>query len=277
MTGARRTSDVPSVLRRILDTKQEEIERGKAFVSHAELRDQARDLPPTRGFAAALERAAANGPAVIAEVKKASPSAGVIREDFRPAEIAGQYERGGATCLSVLTDEPWFQGHRDNLAQARDAVSLPALRKDFMIDPWQIEESRCLGADCILLIVAALEPSRMEDLHGRAREAGLDVLVEVHDEAELERALALGEDALLGVNNRNLHTFETDLGTSLRLKAMLPPERLLVTESGIGTRDDVARLRSAGIHAFLVGEAFMRVADPGAALRRLFFDAEDSG
>ncbi len=266
-------NDIPSVLVRILDTKREEIERGKAFVSHAELRDKARDLAPTRGFVAALERAVAEGPGIIAEVKKASPSAGVIRADFRPADIAASYERGGATCLSVLTDEEYFQGHRDYLDQARGACALPALRKDFIIDPWQIDESRCLGADCILLIVAALEQGQMEDLYGRARELGMDVLTEVHDEGDLERALAL-DGTLLGVNNRNLHTFETSLDTSLRLKALLPPDRLLVTESGIKTVEDVARMRASDIHAFLVGEAFMREADPGAALQRLFFSGE---
>lgn len=270
---------LPSVLQRILETKREEIERGKAFVSHDTLRAKARDLPPTRGFAAALGAAADTGPAVIAEVKKASPSAGVIREDFRPAEIAASYERGGAACLSVLTDEEYFQGHRDFLEQARTACSLPALRKDFIIDPWQIEESRCLGADGVLLIVAALEPGPLADLHGRARDAGMDVLVEVHDEAELAQALALPDDGgtVLGVNNRDLHVFETRLDTSLRLKALLPPERLLVTESGIRTQEDVARLRAADIHAFLVGEAFMREPEPGDALRRLFFATEADG
>lgn len=266
---------LPSVLQRILETKRQEIVRGKDWVSHADLRAKAGDLPPPRGFVAAMETATQSGPAIIAEVKKASPSAGVIREDFHPAQIAASYERGGATCLSVLTDEPYFQGHRDYLAEARDACALPALRKDFIIDPWQIEESRCLGADCILLIVAALEQGLMEDLHGRARDVGLDVLVEVHDEAELERALALGQGAdapLLGVNNRDLHRFETRLDTSLRLKALLPADRLVVAESGIRTVEDVARLRAGGIHAFLVGEAFMREPDPGAALERLFFE-----
>lgn len=269
------THDIPSVLARILDTKAEEIARGKAFVSHDELCAKAADLPPARGFVAALECAVENGPGIIAEVKKASPSAGVIRPDFRPADIASSYERGGATCLSVLTDEEYFQGHRGYLAEARDACSLPALRKDFIVDPWQIEESRCLGADCILLIVAALSQGQLEDLHGRAVDAGMDVLTEVHDEVELERALRL-DATLLGVNNRNLHTFETSLDTSVRLKALLPPERLLVTESGIKTIDDVARMRSEGIHAFLVGEAFMREADPGEALHRLFFAGAES-
>lgn len=268
-------SGIPSVLAKILDTKHEEIARGKAFVSHATLQARAADLPPARGFIAALAAAADAGTGIIAEVKKASPSAGVIRPDFQPAQIAASYERGGAACLSVLTDEAYFQGHRDYLAEARDACSLPALRKDFIIDPWQIEESRCLGADCILLIVAALGDAQLQDLHGRAVAAGLDVLVEVHDEDELRRALKL-DGALLGVNNRNLHNFETDLETSLRLKALLPADRLLVTESGIRTRADVALMREGGIHAFLVGEAFMRAPDPGDALRALFFDDSSS-
>lgn len=268
-------SGIPSVLARILATKQDEIAGGKDFVSHAELIAKAADMPPTRGFIAALiaavEAESCTGTGVIAEVKKASPSAGVIRPDFQPAQIAASYERGGAACLSVLTDEPYFQGHRGDLEKARDACTLPVLRKDFMVDPWQIEESRCLGADCILLIVAALDDAQLHDLNGRAREIGLDVLVEVHDEAELERALAL-EGALLGVNNRNLHDFSTSLETSLRLKALLPRERLMVTESGIRTRTDIALLREGGIHAFLVGEAFMRAPQPGQALQALFFE-----
>jgi len=267
---------IPSVLVKILETKAAEVARGKAHIDQATLRARCVDAPPTRGFAAALERAVSMGPAIIAEVKKASPSAGIIRQDFQPAQIAASYERGGATCLSVLTDEDYFKGHRDYLAQARDACTLPALRKDFMIDPWQIEESRCLGADAILLIVAALGDGQLQDLHGRARELGMDVLTEVHDEAELERALAL-EDTLLGVNNRNLHNFETSLETSLRLKALLPPERLLITESGIRTREDVAAMRAAAIHAFLVGEAFMREPEPGQALRDLFFAGQAAG
>jgi indole-3-glycerol phosphate synthase len=264
-------TSVPSVLVRILDTKSQEIAAGKERVSAPQLAARIADLPPTRGFAAALSTAADKGTAVIAECKKASPSAGVIREDFRPAEIAASYQRGGAACLSVLTDTSYFQGHPDYLAQARDACSLPLLRKDFIVDPWQVAESRCLGADCILLIVAALSPAQLRDLHGVARAMSLDVLVEVHDETELEHAIAL-EDAILGVNNRNLHDFETRLDTSVRMRALAPGERLLVAESGIRTRDDVRLLRDAGISAFLVGEAFMREADPGAALHRLFFE-----
>jgi indole-3-glycerol phosphate synthase len=260
---------IPSVLREILATKREEIAAGKRQASASELRDRAGDMAPARGFVVALEHHAGEGSAVIAEVKKASPSAGVIRADFRPAEIAASYEAGGASCLSVLTDERYFRGHRDHLREAREACALPVLRKDFIIDPWQVVESRCLGADCILLIVAALARSQMEDLHGAAEEHGMDVLVEVHDEREMEQALEL-QGCLLGVNNRNLHDFTTDLGTSERLKAMLPPARLLVTESGIRTRDDVERMRAAGVRAFLVGEAFMREDDPGAALQALF-------
>lgn len=260
---------VPTVLERIIATKRDEIAAGKDWVSHAALRSKCADLPPTRGFEDALRARTADGPAVIAEVKKASPSAGVIRADFHPDAIARSYEQGGATCLSVLTDEPWFQGHRNFLSQARDACGLPALRKDFIIDPWQIDESRCLGADAILLIVACLEPGELSDLHGAARALGLDVLVEVHDEAELDIAMGL-DDALVGVNNRNLHDFTTDLDTSVRLRARLSADRLLVTESGIRTRNHVDRLRAAGIDAFLVGEAFMREPDPGAALQALF-------
>lgn len=262
---------VPSVLARILDTKADEVAAGKARCPHQSLKSKVADLPPPRGFAAALSSAAARGPAVIAECKKASPSAGVIRADFDPAGIAASYERGGAACLSVLTDERYFQGHPDYLALAREACRLPLLRKDFIVDPWQLSESRLLGADCILLIVAALTPSRLQELHGAAREESLDVLVEVHDEAELELALPL-EDAILGVNNRNLHNFETQLETSVRLRAQVPGQRMLVAESGIRTKQDVAFLRESGIDAFLVGEAFMREPDPGAALRELFFD-----
>jgi indole-3-glycerol phosphate synthase len=261
---------IPSILTRILEAKAEEIEAGKAWMTHAELIAKAADLPPARGFQRALRDQSQSAPAVIAEIKKASPSAGVIRENFDVADIARSYVKGGATCLSVLTDEPFFQGHRGFLEVAREACSLPCLRKDFIIDRWQIEESRCLGADCILLIVAALTPGQLQDLYGAGRELGMDVLVEVHDEQELTTALALDEP-LIGVNNRNLHTFETDIGTSIRLRQALPAEHLLVAESGIRTPEDVARLRSAGIDLFLVGEAFMRAEKPGKALCQLFF------
>ena len=233
----------------------------------------AADQPPARGFARRIAAAVDAGPAVIAEVKKASPSAGVIREDFSPAEIAGSYERAGAACLSVLTDERYFQGADAYLAQARGECSLPVLRKDFMIEPWQIHESRVLGADCVLLIVAALERGRLQEIDGLAREIGLDVLVEVHDEDELDAALSTGA-TLVGLNNRDLHTFTTDLATSERLRPGVPDGRILVTESGIHSTADVRRMQASGINAFLVGEAFMRSPNPGAALRSLFFEED---
>ena len=261
---------VPSVLKRILDRKAEEIAMGKSAASLAELAAQAQDCPPARGFEAGLRKALASGPAVIAEIKKASPSAGVIREDFQPPAIARSYAAAGAACLSVLTDRDFFQGEATYLELARTACSLPVLRKDFIIDPWQIPESRLMGADCILLIASALGQAQMQELLGLAKEAGMDVLVEVHDEAEMERALLLGHD-LIGVNNRNLNTFETSLATSERLNEMLPGDQLLVTESGIRDKADVQRMQHAGINTFLVGEAFMREPEPGQALKRMFF------
>jgi indole-3-glycerol phosphate synthase len=263
-------SALPSILQEILAVKAEEVavrSRGRDLAAITALAAQ---QPPPRGFARRLRALAAEGPAVIAEVKKASPSAGVIRADFRPAAIAASYAAAGAACLSVLTDERFFQGSDRYLAEARAACSLPVLRKDFTIDPWQVYESRALGADCILLIAAALERSRLQALYGLARELGLDVLVEVHNERELEDALATGAD-LVGVNNRDLHRFVTDLGVSERLRPLILEEKIMVTESGINSPADVARLRACGVDAFLVGEAFMRAADPGAALRRLFF------
>ncbi|MFT5140532.1 MAG: indole-3-glycerol phosphate synthase [Lysobacterales bacterium] len=261
---------LPSILQEILEAKALEIAAGKDWVSLEKLKGISVGLPPARQFRQALENQLAKGPAVIAEVKKASPSAGLIRENFDPASIAASYESGGATCLSVLTDEPYFQGHRDFLHEARDACSLPVLRKDFIIDPWQVYESRCLDADCILLIVAALEKEQLSELFTLAVSIGLDVLVEVHDEKEMVLALEL-DGALIGVNNRNLHTFETDLATSERLKSILPEDRFLITESGIREIKDVRRMQNAEINAFLVGEAFMREEDPGAALNKLFF------
>jgi len=259
-----------TILQTILDTKAEEIVVGRNWISYEDLKAHCADMPPVRGFGKNLRKHTQQGVAVIAEIKKASPSAGIIRADFTPGEIAASYQAGGATCLSVLTDVQYFQGHRDHLEQARDACTLPLLRKDFIIDPWQVLESRALGADCILLIVAALTQTQLQDLYGLAIEAGLDVLAEVHNEDELESALLL-EDALIGVNNRNLHNFETDLATSVRLSGLLPDGRLMVSESGIRDRADVQRLHGAGIHAFLVGEAFMRADDPGQALKNLFF------
>jgi indole-3-glycerol phosphate synthase len=261
---------MPSILQRILETKRQEIAERSARLPLSELTSRAADQAPARGFAARVSQQAQARGAVIAEIKKASPSAGVIREDFHPADIAASYEQAGAACLSVLTDEQYFQGADRYLAEARAACSLPVLRKDFMLDPWQIYESRLLGADCVLLIAAALERDRLQELDGLAQETGLDVLVEVHDERELEDALTTGAK-LIGVNNRDLHRFVTDLTTSERLRPLVPADRLMVTESGIHTPADVQRLRAADIHAFLVGEAFMREDDPGRALRTLFF------
>ena len=258
------------ILQKILARKAEEVRERSLRLPLAELIGRCVDLPPPRGFADALRRTIAAGvPAVIAEVKKASPSQGVIRPDFHPAEIARSYEHGGATCLSVLTDVDFFQGGDAYLQQARAACRLPVLRKDFMIDAWQIYESRLLGADCILLIVAALGDAVLAELSDLALSLEMDVLVEVHDLDELERALPLGAP-LIGVNNRNLRTFEVSLDTTLALRASVPTDRILVAESGIHTPADVARLRGEGVHAFLVGEAFMRAADPGAELARLF-------
>ena len=261
---------LPSILERILAHKAGEVAERRARRNLATVAAMAADQPPARGFADRIRSRVRTGPAVIAEIKRASPSAGVIREDFDPAAIAASYAQGGAACLSVLTDERWFQGSDRYLAQARTACDLPVLRKDFVVDPWQVHESRLLGADCILLIVAALPRERLLELDGLAREIGLDVLVEVHDEAELESALRT-RAGLVGVNNRDLHRFTTDLATSERLRPLIPEERTMVTESGIHTVADVKRLRRRGIDAFLVGEAFMRAPDPGAELQRLFF------
>ncbi|HET9033124.1 MAG TPA: indole-3-glycerol phosphate synthase TrpC [Dokdonella sp.] len=259
------------ILDRILARKVEEIAERSTRVPLAELIARVADLPDTRGFAAAIEAKVEAGlPAVIAEIKRASPSKGVIRADFDPAAIAQSYQRGGAACLSVLTDADFFQGSEDYLRQARAACSLPVLRKDFSIDSYQVYEARAIGADCILLIVAALDDERLLDLSLLAAELDLDVLVEVHDEEELERALELPA-SLIGVNNRNLRTFEVSLDTSVKLRARAPKDRMLVSESGIATQADIARLRSVGIDAFLVGETFMRADDPGAALQHLFF------
>jgi indole-3-glycerol phosphate synthase len=258
------------ILQRILTRKTEEIAERSARVSLAELTARVAGLPDTRGFAAAIEAKIDAGlAAVIAEVKKASPSKGVIRPDFDPAAIARSYEAGGAACLSVLTDKDFFQGSEDFLQQARNACSLPVLRKDFVIDPYQVYEARAIGADCILLIVAALSDAALLDLSMLAAELDLDVLCEVHDAEELERALALPVP-LIGVNNRNLRTFETSLETTIELQQLMEYDRVLVAESGIHTPEHVAELREAGVHAFLVGEAFMRAEDPGRELQRLF-------
>lgn len=260
----------PDILRKILARKTEEIAERSARVSARALSDLAATLPPPRDFVAALQsKIHAGRPAVIAEIKKASPSQGVIRADFRPAEIAASYARAGAACLSVLTDVDFFQGADDYLKQARGACALPVLRKDFVIDAYQVYEARAIGADCILLIVAALADAQMKDLAELAWHLGMEVLVEVHDHAELDRALNL-DARLIGINNRNLRTFETRLETTLDLLPNLPEGRIVVTESAIHTRADVARMRTSGVNVFLVGEAFMRAPDPGAQLKVLF-------
>ncbi len=261
------------ILNTILARKSLEVAQRSARVPLAELKARVADASPVRGFANALQAAIANGdPAVIAEVKKASPSKGVIRPDFRPGEIAVSYEFGGASCLSVLTDVDFFQGADAYLQQAREACTLPVLRKDFVIDAYQVYEARVLGADCILLIVAALDDRQLAELSDLAMQLGMDVLVEVHDIDELERAIQVPVP-LIGINNRNLRTFEVSLQTTLAMKDAVPRDRLLVTESGILGPADVATMRGAGVNAFLVGEAFMRVEEPGEGLRQLFFPA----
>jgi indole-3-glycerol phosphate synthase len=258
------------ILGRILATKAREIAAAKATRPYIRVRADADAMPPPRDFVGALRgRIAAGRPAVIAEIKKASPSKGVLRPIFDPPAIAARYEAGGATCLSVLTDRDYFQGAPEFLTAARAACALPALRKDFIIDEYQIAEARALGADCILLIVAALDDARLATLEACARALDMAVLVEAHDGAELERALKL-ETPLIGINNRNLRTFEVSLDTTLGLLPRIPADRLVVTESGILAPGDVQLMRSHGVHAFLVGEAFMRAADPGAALATLF-------
>ncbi len=258
------------ILRTILARKAEEIAERSRQQPLAAIKELLPDAAPARGFVQALrDRVAGNQAAVIAEIKKASPSRGVLRQDFRPAEIARTYAAHGASCLSVLTDIDFFQGADEYLHQAREACDLPVLRKDFVIDPYQVYEARVLEADCILLIVAALEDKQMAGLVGVAQELDMDVLVEVHDEQELSRALRLNVP-MIGINNRNLRTFETRLETTLDLLPLIPDDRLVVTESGIHTVEDVARMREANVHAFLVGEAFMRAPDPGERLAELF-------
>jgi len=265
-------SDIPDILLKILETKSWEVAERQKKVSQQALIDQIDRLPAPRGFIAALQHKIQHGQAaVIAEVKKASPSKGVIREHFVVDDIARAYEKAGAACLSVLTDEQYFQGHDDFLRQARAAVSLPVLRKEFMLDPYQVYEARAMGADCILLIVAALDDDRLASLNALALELGMDVLVEVHDAEEMQRANAL-QPSLLGINNRNLRTFEVSLDTTLQLMEQAPEDSLLVTESAILTPADVQKMRQNSVHAFLVGEAFMRAQDPGHALSQLFFE-----
>ena len=263
---------VPTVLEKIVARKVEEVAAARAQLSLAGQEARARAADAPRGFARALQQQAAQRrPAVIAEVKKASPSKGVIRADFDPAQIAASYQAGGATCLSVLTDVDFFQGANAYLQQARAACSLPVIRKDFLIDPYQVVEARAIGADCVLLIAACLDDGQLVELAQVAREQSLDVLVEVHDGDELERALRLLDTPLLGINNRNLHTFEVSLQTTLDLLPRIPQDRLVVTESGILARADVELMEQHEVWTFLVGEAFMRAPEPGEELRRLFF------
>jgi len=262
----------PDILQRIVATKQREIAERQLKLSYDALQQQAHHVSPPRGFVAALRRRVAQGGAgVIAEIKKASPSKGVIREDFNVVEIARSYQAGGASCLSVLTDSEYFQGHEVFLTQARSACSLPVIRKDFIVDPYQVMEARAIGADCILLIVAALDDEQLASLHAAAGAQGMDVLVEVHDGDELERALRLDLE-VVGINNRNLRSFETSLDTTIDLLPRVPDGCLVVTESGIHTRADIKLMRDHDVHAFLIGEAFMRAADPGKALAELFAD-----
>jgi indole-3-glycerol phosphate synthase len=260
----------PDILQKILRRKIEEVIERSSALSQAELQRRVEAVAPARGFVRAMEERISQGrAAVIAEVKKASPSKGLLREDFQPAEIARSYENGGAACLSVLTDADFFQGSEEYLKQARGACQLPVLRKDFIIDSYQVYEARAIGADCILLIVAALGDVMLLELSQLATQLGMDVLVEVHDARELERALNLPLK-LIGINNRNLRTFDTSLQTTLDLLARIPDDRIVVTESGIHSVEDVRLMRDHNVNAFLVGEAFMRAPDPGTALSELF-------
>lgn len=261
----------PTILTRILARKDQEVAERRQAVSEADLLALGEKQSAPRGFIEVLNaRIAAGDPAVIAEVKKASPSKGVIREEFHPSDIAKSYAQGGAACLSVLTDADFFQGHEDYLIAAREVCSLPVIRKDFITHSYQVCEARAIGADCILLIVAALDDAQLRDLNQQAIQLGMDVLVEVHDADELARALAL-DLKLVGINNRNLHTFETSLNTTLDLLPRIPEGVTVITESGIHTRDDVALMREHSVNGFLVGEAFMRESDPGQALKKLFW------
>ncbi|WP_252176289.1 indole-3-glycerol phosphate synthase TrpC [Endozoicomonas sp. 4G] len=261
---------MPTILNTIVERKREEVTERQAAMSMQEVITKARHTEKTRGFAKHLEaRTEAHQAAIIAEIKKASPSKGVIRKHFDPASIARSYEKAGASCLSVLTDRDFFQGSERYLLEARSACALPVLRKDFIVDPWQIYESRMIGADCILLIAACLTDGELQEFSSTALDLGMDVLVEVHGADELQRALPL-EGTLLGINNRNLHTFEVTLDNTYSLLSDIPEGRKVITESGIHTLKDVDSMFSKGVNSFLVGEAFMRQKDPGAELKKLF-------
>lgn len=263
-------TDTPDILKKIIHRKQEEIQERSERIGVNELQGMLASASPVRGFVNSIQTKINNGqPAVIAEIKKASPSKGILREDFKPAEIAKSYEKGGAACLSVLTDIDFFQGSDEYLKQARAACELPVIRKDFIIDPYQVYEARSMGADCILLIVAAMDDAQLNELNNLAHQLGMDVLIEVHDKAELDRALPLNAK-LVGINNRNLRTFEVSLDTTLNLLEAIPDDRIVVTESGIFTKEDVSLMRNNNVNAFLVGEAFMRADDPGAQLAEVF-------
>jgi len=264
-------NDTPDILKKITHRKEEEIAERKQRKAIEKVIDESKTASPVRGFVDSMKKRIANNePAVIAEIKKASPSKGVMRENFNPAEIAKSYQAGGASCLSVLTDIDFFQGSDDYLKLARSACELPVIRKDFIVDLYQVYEARAMGADCILLIVAVLNDDQMAELYTLARELGMDVLIEVHDEAELHRALPLNAD-LVGINNRNLRDFSTSLNTTLDLLAQIPDDRIVVTESGIHTVDHIKLMRDHHVNAFLVGEAFMRAEEPGNELKKLFF------
>jgi len=265
------TNNTPDILKTIIKRKEQEIDNRVKLKSIEQMIASAKEALPVRGFVDSMQtRLANNEPAIIAEIKKASPSKGLIREDFKPAEIAKSYQEGGASCISVLTDIDFFKGSDAYLKQARAACDLPVIRKDFMIDPYQVYEARAMGADCILLIVSVLDDMKMNQLYTLATALGMDVLIEVHDEEELQRSLPLGAK-LVGINNRNLRNFDTSLNTTIKMLDQIPDDRIVVTESGIHTTEDVTLMRDNDVNSFLVGEAFMRADEPGAELNKLFF------
>jgi len=262
--------NTPTILTKIVDRKREEIAERSRSTSLADLKAMVGDIAPARGFVDAMQaKLDAGESAVIAEIKKASPRKGVLRENFQPADIAKSYEQAGAACMSVLTDADFFQGHEEYLKQARAACSLPAIRKDFLVDEYQIYEAKSIGADCVLLIVACLSQQQLADLNGLSHELGMDVLIEVHDGEELDVALTV-DNKLVGINNRNLHNFEVSLNNTYQLLERIPEDRIVVTESGIHTTADVADMRAHQVNSFLVGEAFMRAENPGDELAKLF-------